>query len=90
MIGSFIRHSGGELGRRPAGGAFTSTPFMWGDRIWAGDRTGVLHGWDPRTRRATEQLPVRWSEEGGGQPAVEDRMMFVSTRSGWLQAWELP
>ncbi|GAA2247218.1 hypothetical protein GCM10010232_38050 [Streptomyces amakusaensis] len=82
-------HSGGELWHRPAGGAFTTTPFMWGDRIWAGDRTGALHAWDPLTRRSTQQLPVRWSDEGGGQPAVEDRRMFVSTCSGWLQAWEL-
>ncbi|MDQ0711383.1 outer membrane protein assembly factor BamB [Streptomyces luteogriseus] len=83
-------HSGNELWRKSAGGAFTTTPFMAGDRIWAGDRTGVLHAWDPRTRRTAAQLPVRWSEEGRGQPAVEDRMMFVSTCSGWLQAWELP
>jgi outer membrane protein assembly factor BamB len=83
-------HSGSELWRKSASGAFTTTPFMAGDRIWAGDRTGVLHAWDPRTRRTTEQLPVRWSEESSGQPAVEDRMMFVSTCSGWLQAWELP
>ncbi|MFK4189211.1 PQQ-binding-like beta-propeller repeat protein [Streptomyces sparsogenes] len=82
--------SGSELWRKSAGGAFTTTPFMAGDSIWAGDRTGVLHAWDRRTHRAAAQLPVRWSEEGRGQPAIEDRMMFLSTCSGWLQAWELP
>ncbi|WP_143202994.1 outer membrane protein assembly factor BamB family protein [Streptomyces sp. CB02460] len=82
--------SGRELWRKSAGGAFTTTPFMAGDRIWASDRTGVLHAWDPRTHRTAAQLPVRWSEEGRGQPAVEERMMFVSTSGGWLQAWELP
>ncbi|MGW3360295.1 outer membrane protein assembly factor BamB family protein [Streptomyces bungoensis] len=78
--------SGRELWRKSAGGAFTTTPFMAGDRIWASDRTGILHGWDPRTRRSTAQLPARWSEEGRGHPAVESRMMFVSTSGGWLQA----
>ncbi|MET8809631.1 PQQ-binding-like beta-propeller repeat protein [Streptomyces sp. NPDC004546] len=80
--------SGGELWRRSAGGAFTTTPFMAGDRIWASNRTGVLHAWDPRNRTAA-QVPTRWSGEGRGQPAVEGRMMFVSTGSGWLQAWAL-
>ncbi|WP_374222717.1 outer membrane protein assembly factor BamB family protein [Streptomyces spinoverrucosus] len=74
--------SGRELWRKSAGGAFTTTPFMAGDRIGASDRTGVLHAWDPRTRRSTAQLPARWSEEGRGQPAVESRMMFVGERAG--------
>ncbi|MFF9378194.1 PQQ-binding-like beta-propeller repeat protein [Streptomyces griseoluteus] len=82
--------SGRELWRKPAGGAFTTAPFLWGGRMWASDRTGVLHAWDPGTGRSTAQLLERWSEEGGEQPAVEDRMMFVSTCSGWLQAWKLP
>ncbi|MGW2477609.1 outer membrane protein assembly factor BamB family protein [Streptomyces sp. NPDC001665] len=82
--------SGRELWRKSAGGAFTTTPIMAGDRIWASDRSGVLHAWDPRTHRTAARLPVRWSEEGRGQPAVEERMMFVSTSRGWLQAWELP
>ncbi|MGA6160684.1 PQQ-binding-like beta-propeller repeat protein [Stenotrophomonas sp. NPDC087984] len=82
-------HSGSELWRKSASGAFTTTPFLGGDRIWAADRTGVLHSRDPRAHRSTAQHLERWSEEGGGQPAVEDRTMFVSTCSGWLQAWEL-
>ncbi|MFF5971108.1 PQQ-binding-like beta-propeller repeat protein [Streptomyces sp. NPDC012769] len=82
--------SGGELWRKSAGGAFTTSPFMAGERIWASDRTGVLHGWDPLTHRTAARLPTWWSEENRGQPAVGDRTMFVSTSSGWLQAWELP
>ncbi|MEU4926297.1 PQQ-binding-like beta-propeller repeat protein [Streptomyces yokosukanensis] len=74
--------SGGELWRKSAGGAFTTTPFIAGERIWASDRTGVLHAWDPRTHRTTAQLPAWWSGENRGQPAVEDRTMFVSTSSG--------
>ncbi|MFJ9720990.1 PQQ-binding-like beta-propeller repeat protein [Streptomyces sp. NPDC101213] len=81
--------SGGELWRKSVSGAFTTAPFMAGDRIWAADRTGVLYSWDPSTRRSTAQQLDRWSEEGGGQPAVEGRTLFVSTCSGWLQAWEL-
>ncbi len=82
--------SGGELWRKSVSGAFTAAPFVAGDRIWAADRTGVLHSWDPGTRRALAQQLEQWSEEGGGQPAVEAHMLFVSTCSGWLQAWELP
>jgi outer membrane protein assembly factor BamB len=52
-------HSGNELWRKSAGGAFTTTPFMGGDRIWAGDRTGVLHAWDLRTRRTAAQCRQR-------------------------------
>lgn len=81
--------SGGELWRKSVSGAFTAAPFMAGDRIWAADRTGVLYSWDPGTRRSTAQQLERWSEEGGGQPAVEGRTLFVSTCSGWHQAWEL-
>ncbi|MFJ4554098.1 PQQ-binding-like beta-propeller repeat protein [Streptomyces sp. NPDC088817] len=82
--------SGGELWRKSVSGAFTAAPFVAGNRIWAADRTGVLHSWDPGTRRTLAQQLERWSEEGGGQPAVEGHTMFVSTCSGWLQAWELP
>jgi hypothetical protein len=63
---------------------------MAGDRFCACDRTGVLHSWDPRTRRTTAQQLERLSEKGGGPPTVEDHTMFVSTITGWLQAWELP
>ncbi|MFI1072673.1 PQQ-binding-like beta-propeller repeat protein [Streptomyces puniciscabiei] len=72
--------SGRELWRKSAGGAFTTTPFMAGDRIWASDRTWVLHAWDPRTRRSTAQLPARWSEEGRGQPAVEPHDVRLQRR----------
>ncbi|MFG3149066.1 PQQ-binding-like beta-propeller repeat protein [Streptomyces sp. NPDC048243] len=82
--------SGSELWRKSASGAFATRPFMAGDRFWACDRTGVLHSWDPRTRRTTAQQLERLSEKGGGPPTIEDHTMFVSTITGWLQAWELP
>ncbi|MEU6965743.1 PQQ-binding-like beta-propeller repeat protein [Streptomyces chrestomyceticus] len=78
------RHSGSELWRKSTSGAFTIRPFLAGDRIWA------LHSQYPRARRTTTQQLERWSEEGGRQPACEAGTMFVSTCSGWLQAWELP